>query len=171
MTPASDPASPTNAAVFTVERTFAAPRDLVFKVWTTPEYVALWWGVDGASNPHCELDVRPGGLWRIDMRTPSGTVYPNRGVFLEVVDNERLVYRDLPVGESPAWGGAPPDPLEHTVLFTDTPDGGTRVSLTVRAASAADCARLLKQGMREGIGQGLERLRRLLAELVGSSRP
>jgi uncharacterized protein YndB with AHSA1/START domain len=163
MTPASDPSGP---MVFTVERIFAAPRDLVFKVWTNPRYVALWWGVDGATNPRCELDVRPGGKWRIDMRTASGVVYPNQGVFLEVVDNERLVYSDLPVPDSPAWGGAPPGPLEHTVLFADTPDGGTRVSITVRADSAADCARLLKHGMREGLGHGLARLARLLIELA-----
>src|SRR5262245_34419576 len=50
---------------FGLTRVFDAQRDLVFKVWTDPRYVALWWGVDGATNPHCELDVRVGGAWRI----------------------------------------------------------------------------------------------------------
>jgi uncharacterized protein YndB with AHSA1/START domain len=147
---------------FELSRVFDAPRALVFKVWTDPRYVASWWGIDGATNPVCELDVRPGGSWRIDMRTPSGVTYPNGGVFLEVVENERLVFSDIPDPKSPAWAGAPPGPLVTTVVFEDCAPGKTRVSLTVRAGSASDRERVVRQGMREGIGQGLARLERLL---------
>lgn len=66
------------------------------------------------------------------------------------------------------WAGMPPGPLVHIVSFEDDGTGGARVSLKVRADSAADCARLLKRGMCEGIGQGLDRLERLLRELRGS---
>jgi uncharacterized protein YndB with AHSA1/START domain len=154
---------------FGLTRVFDAPRDLVFKVWTDPRYVALWWGVEGATTTRCELDVRPGGAWRIDMRTASGVVYPNAGVFLEVIENERLVYSDIPDPASPAWAGSPPAPYVHSVSFEDDEGGGTRVSLSVRTHSAADCERLLKTGMREGIGQGLDRLERLLRELRADS--
>jgi uncharacterized protein YndB with AHSA1/START domain len=156
---------------FGLTRVFSAPRDLVFQVWTNPRYVALWWGVEGATTSHCELDVRPGGVWRIDMRTASGVVYPNTGVFLEVVANERLVYSDIPDPTSPAWAGVPPGPYVHTVSFEDHEAGGTRVSLSVRADSPVDCERLIKLGMREGIGQGLDRLERLLRELRADSDP
>lgn len=167
MTLANDPA-PTRE--FGLARVFDAPRDLVFKVWTDPRYVALWWGVEGATIARCELDVRPGGAWRMDMRTASGIVYPNAGVFLEVVENERLVYSDIPDLASPAWAVSPPPaPYVHTVSFEDDDGGGTRVSLSVRANSSADCEQLLKRGMREGIGQGLDRLERLLRELRADS--
>jgi uncharacterized protein YndB with AHSA1/START domain len=156
---------------FGLTRVFDAQRDLVFKVWTDPRYVALWWGIDGATNPHCELDVRVGGAWRIDMRTASGTVYRNAGVFLQVVVNERLVYSDVPDPASPAWAGAPPRPYVHTVSFEDAEAGRTRVTLSVRTESAADCERLLRLGMREGIGQGLDRLARLLGELTAGTDP
>ena len=61
-------------------RVFDAPRELVFKVWTNPKHVALWWGPHGFSNPFCELDLRPGGAILIHMRGPDGIVYSMTGV-------------------------------------------------------------------------------------------
>jgi uncharacterized protein YndB with AHSA1/START domain len=158
----------TAAREFQLIRTFDAPRLTVFKVWTDPQYVALWWGVEGTTISLCELDVRPGGRWRIHMRTANGVVFPNAGVFLEVIANERLVYSDIPDPASPAWAGAPPGLFMHTVLFEDDADG-TRVSLCVRADSATDCERLVRLGMREGISQGLDRLERLLRQFGANS--
>ena len=51
-------------------RTFDAPRELVFKVWTDPKHVALWWGPHGFTTIVQEMDVRPGGAWRYSMRAP-----------------------------------------------------------------------------------------------------
>jgi uncharacterized protein YndB with AHSA1/START domain len=151
---------------FELVRIFDGSRDLVFKVWTDPKYVALWWGVDGATNSRCELDVRPGGAWRIDMRTANGAVFPNGGFFLEVVTNERLVYSDIADPDSIAWAGTLRGPLVHTVTFEDAEGGGTKVSLVVRADSQSDRDRLVELGMRDGVAQGLNRLQRLLDELV-----
>ena len=60
-------------------RIFDAPRERVWKAWTDPRQVAQWWGPAGFTNPRCEVDVRPGGVLRIDMRGPDGTVYPMAG--------------------------------------------------------------------------------------------
>ena len=73
-------------------RVFNAPRERVWKAWTDPNQVAQWWGPAGFTNPRCEVDVRPGGVLRIDMRGPDGTVYPMSGVYREVVSPERLVF-------------------------------------------------------------------------------
>src|SRR5262249_2967459 len=73
-------------------RTFDASRSLVFKAWTGPEHRAGWWGPHGFTNPVCEVDVRPGGGIRIDMRWPDGTIAPMRGTFHEVDEPERLVF-------------------------------------------------------------------------------
>jgi uncharacterized protein YndB with AHSA1/START domain len=157
----------------TLVRTFDAPRDLVFRLWTDPDYVSLWWGVEGATNPTCRLDVRPGGRWHIDMRTQSGVVFPNGGEYLVVVRNERLVYTDVQDACSPAWNGSPPGVMVHTVTFEDAGEG-TRVTLNLRFASAADRDRLLATGFGHGVGQSLDRFERLLLRIntgMGDASP
>src|SRR5690349_22904554 len=77
----------------TITRVFDAPRVLVFKAWTDASELAQWWGPKGFTNPVCELDVRPGGAIRIHMRSPDGTVYPMTGVYQEVVEPERIVFK------------------------------------------------------------------------------
>ncbi len=146
-------------------RLFQAPRALVFRIWTDPGYVAQWWGIEGADNPVCELDVRPGGDWRIEMRTAGGKVYPNRGTYLEVIPDTRLVYSDVPDPGIAEWGGDVPPPRVHTVTFEDEGDR-TRVTLRVRLGSPADKARMLEFGMDRGLAQGLDRLARLLERVA-----
>ncbi|GAB3017605.1 SRPBCC family protein [Natronobiforma cellulositropha] len=75
----------------TITRTFDASREAVWAAWTDPEQVAQWWGPEGFTVPHCELDVRPGGSFHVDMEAPDGTVYPDAGEVLEVEAPERLV--------------------------------------------------------------------------------
>ena len=152
---------------FVVTRVFRAPRPLVFKIWTEPKYVAQWWGIDGATNPECELDLRVGGHWRIVMRTASGRLHPNQGTYLDVVPNERLVYSDVHDPELPEWEGHPPGTGLHTVLFEDE-GSDTRVTLRVRLGAAADRERMLALGAPAGLAQGFERLARLIATLTGA---
>ena len=76
--------------VFT--RTVDAPRDLVWKAWTEPKIVAIWWGPQGFTNTIHEMDVKPGGIWRLTMHGPDGTDYPNRIEYIEVVKPSRMVY-------------------------------------------------------------------------------
>lgn len=168
MIPVPDPAAggPTSRSESTIvlTRLFDGPPDLVFRIWTHPPLVALWWGVEGATNPVCELDVRPGGRWRIDMLTASGRVYRNEGVYLDVVENERLVYSDIPDPELPEWQGETPGARRHTVTFASCGDR-TEVTLEVAMESDADHARMTAFGMPDGLAQGLDRLATLLAEL------
>lgn len=145
-------------------RIFDAPRDMVFKVWTDPRFVALWWGLEGTGVPRCEMDVRPGGKWRIDMRTPGGTIYPNSGVFLEVIENERLVYSDIADPQSPAWEGAPPGDRLNIVTFENA-GSGTRVTLRVQFKTSEDYDFFVGTGFRGGLAQSLDRLARLLLQI------
>jgi uncharacterized protein YndB with AHSA1/START domain len=84
------PFAPQGELVLT--RTFDAPRDLVFKVWTDPKHVAKWWGPHGFTTTIHEMDVRPGGAWRYSMRGPDGNDYPFDGEFVEISAPERLVF-------------------------------------------------------------------------------
>ncbi len=73
-------------------RTFEAPRELVWEVWTKPEHVAKWWGPNGFTTATEVMDVRPGGVWRHVMQGPDGVRYPNEARFIEVEQPRRLVY-------------------------------------------------------------------------------
>ena len=129
-----------------------------------PKYVALWWGVAGATSVVHEMDVGPGGAWRIDMHTANGAVYPNRGEFLEVVTSERLVYRDAPSQDAMGSKGVRPNSTLNTVNFTSQGES-TLVQIAVRFASAADLDRVTKSGFEAGIAQGLDRLARLIRQI------
>src|SRR2546428_7179157 len=96
-------------------RTFAAPREIVFKMWTDPKHMAQWWGPHGFTNPVCELDVRPGGAIRIEMRDSEGTVYPMTGTFREIVRPERLVF----TAEALDQNGTPVLEVLNTVTFEE----------------------------------------------------
>ncbi len=73
-------------------RSFDAPRDLVFKLWTDPQHVAKWWGPHGFTTTIERMDVRPGGAWRYSMRGPDGRDYPFAGEYVEIVPPERIVF-------------------------------------------------------------------------------
>jgi uncharacterized protein YndB with AHSA1/START domain len=135
-----------------VKHVFNASRATVFKAWTDPKYVTVWWGPHGFTNPVCELDVRPGGSLRIHMRGPDGTVYPMKGVYQEIVAPERLVFTTV----FPEKGEAVFEIL-NTVTFVE--DGGkTLVTVDARIIKATAEADFYLQGMEEGWKQQLERL-------------
>ena len=75
-------------------RVIDAPREKVFKAWTDPELLKEWFAPLPYTTPVAEIDLRPGGSNLIVMRGPDGNEMPNRGVYLEVVENERLVFTD-----------------------------------------------------------------------------
>jgi uncharacterized protein YndB with AHSA1/START domain len=91
--------SPADEAVIVMTRMFDAPRPLVWACMTQPEHMARWWGGPGFTNPVCEIDLRPGGLWRHVMRAPNGTEYAFDFIYLEVVEPERLVWQNTDHGK------------------------------------------------------------------------
>jgi uncharacterized protein YndB with AHSA1/START domain len=107
-----------------ITRIFAAPRRLVFKMWTEPEHLVRWWGPRGFKTISGRMDVRPGGAWSRLMRTPDGSVIRKHGVYREIVAPERLV---LTYVTDDAAGNPGPETLV-TVTFTDL-GGKTRLTL------------------------------------------
>jgi uncharacterized protein YndB with AHSA1/START domain len=134
-------------------RTFDAPRDLVFRLWTEPEHLERWWGPQGFTNPICEVDLRPGGAYRIVMRAPDGHEYPCQGVYREIVRPERLVFTNNAVGED---GLAVLEGLT-TVHFAEE-GGKTTLTMRTKARAVVDFARAYLSGMEIGWGQSLEKL-------------
>ncbi len=138
-----------------ITRTFDASRTRVFKAWTEPAQFALWWGPHGFTNPVCELDVRPGGAIRIDMRGADGTIHTLRGAYLEVVEPERLVFTASSL-EMDAAGNAL-FLVQTAVTFKAL---GEKTEITVHnhvRQATAEAAQWLA-GMEAGWTQNLERL-------------
>jgi uncharacterized protein YndB with AHSA1/START domain len=151
----------------TVTRVFDAPRELVYKAWTDPKQFAKWFPPDGFTAPRCELDVRPGGQLRIDMKGAEpwlgefyGVTFPGTGAYTDVVPNERLAFT------FEGAEGAPPPPLLVTVSFEQE---GQRTRLTIKqtARTVAEFEELVKTGASEGLRQSLDKL----TELVEGKRP
>lgn len=76
-----------------VKKMLSAPIEIVWKVWTNPEHIANWWGPDGFTNTIHTMDVTPGGEWRLTMHGPDGKRFPNKSEFVEIVQNETIVFQ------------------------------------------------------------------------------
>src|SRR5207244_6650147 len=73
-------------------RVFDAPRDLVFETHTSCEHMSKWWGPRRYEISSCEMDFRPGGVWRIVQRGADGSEHGFRGEFREIVRPERITW-------------------------------------------------------------------------------
>jgi uncharacterized protein YndB with AHSA1/START domain len=126
--------------VVVIERSFDAPVDLVWQMWTDPEHFAAWYGPDGASIPVAEMDVRVGGTRLISMQvqTPNGAMQMwFAGEYREVIDNTRLVYTEFMSDEngdvlSPADMGMPAGHPTTTEVRVELEDLGGRTKMVLR---------------------------------------
>jgi uncharacterized protein YndB with AHSA1/START domain len=84
---------PADKPTIIMSRLYEATRDLVWEAITQARHVRQWWGGFGCSNPVCEMDVRPGGLWDHVIRFPNGFELHMHFVFVEVQKPARLVWR------------------------------------------------------------------------------
>jgi uncharacterized protein YndB with AHSA1/START domain len=151
----TDSASTTSAErIVVITRVFDAPRALVFKAWTDAEHLKQWWGPGhGFTNPVVEADARPGGVIRIDMQGPDGVVYPNRGVFHEIVEPERLVLTTELLDDE----GNTRIEVLNTVTFAEE-NGKTTLTLHARVVRSTPDAAAALAGMEQGWTGSLERL-------------
>jgi uncharacterized protein YndB with AHSA1/START domain len=141
-------------------RIIDAPRERVFKAWTDPELLKQWFAPLPWTTPAAQLDVRPGGANLIVMRDPAGNDYPNRGVYLEVVKNERLVVTDA---YTKAW--APSEKPFMTVIATFEDEGGkTKYTARVLHWTVADRKAHEKMGFHQGWGQCADQLAALVTK-------
>jgi uncharacterized protein YndB with AHSA1/START domain len=115
-------------------RIIDAPRDKVFKAWTDPALLKQWFAPMPWRTPMVETDVRAGGSSLIIMRSPEGKEFPNRGVYLEVVQNERLVFTDA---FAKAWQPSEKPFMAVTLTFEDQ-DGQTNYTARVQHWTIAD---------------------------------
>ncbi|MFC6279684.1 MULTISPECIES: SRPBCC family protein [Polaromonas] len=157
------PAAPASDRELVLTRLIDAPREKVFKAWTTPELLVQWFTPKPWQTVRAEVDVRPGGASLVVMRGPDGTEFPNRGVYLEVVPNKRLVFTDA---FTEAWKPSE-KPFMTGVLTFEDEGGKTRYTARVLHWTVADREAHEKMGFHEGWGKATDQL----AELIGAPRP
>lgn len=163
---------PVDPRDYITSRLLDAPRALVYRAWIDPRQMARWWGPKGFTNPVCEMDVRPGGAFRIVMRGPEGEEFPFKGTYLQVVENERLVFTDDTSEHPEEWheivspgrgerDAAVPDAIT-TVTFADE-GGKTRMTIHMRFATPELRAGHVNAGMDSGWAGSFDSLAELLA--------
>ena len=132
-----------------LERFIDAPKRLVWEALTKPEHLKEWympkpWG----AVTKCEMDVRPGGIFSIDIATANGQESPNLGCFLEVVPLERLVWTSMLF---PGYRPAVFDDIPITAIVTmETVGTGTRYVFTALHRNEADLETNKASGFYEG---------------------
>jgi len=146
-----------------VARLFDAPRELVWKMYTDPEHIVEWWGPRGFRTTIQEIDVRPGGHWRLVMHGPDGRDYRNHIVYVEVVPPERLVFKHVPETGT--------EPVRFlTTVTLEAVGNKTRVSLQMLFTSAAERDDVAKTyGAVEGLAQTMGRLKEKLSGMQSIS--
>lgn len=155
---------PSDDPVIIVARTFDAPRALMFKLFTDPYHLVRFWGPEGSIYPVCEMDVRPGGEWRLTMRFADGSEYPTNSVYLEIAPPERIVYRDAPLDRAQWQDTLPPAEMVTTILFEDI-GGKTRIIANVRANSIGARDMAVKMGFGQMVAASYARLEAYLGTL------
>lgn len=139
-----------------LDREVDVAPELVWKAWTTPDLLKQWFAPKPYETPHCEIDLRPGGIFRTVMRSPEGEDMDGSGCFLEVVPNERLVWTSaLAPGFRPQAG---PMPFTAIIELQPTASGGTRYRAIAMHQSAEDNKAHADMGFVEGWGTCLDQL-------------
>ena len=134
---------------FVIERFIDAPRQLVWEALTKPEHLKEWympkaWG----RVSRAEMDVRPGGIFSIDIATGDGQDFPNLGCFVDVVPMERLAWTSMLF---PGWRPAVFDDIPITAIVTmETAGTGTRYVFTALHRNEADFETNKESGWQEG---------------------
>ena len=154
-------AVPTNDRDLVLTRLIDAPREKLFRAWTESALLKQWFAPAPYTTPVAELDVRPGGANLIVMRDPQGNDMPNRGIYLEVVKNSRLVFTDAYTQD---WEPAE-KPFMTVVLTFDDEGGKTRYTARVKHWTVADRETHEKMGFHEGWGRCADQLEALVARI------
>ena len=140
-----------------LERTLDAPIDLVWKAYTDPQHLKEWFAPKPYEITECELDLRPGGIFRIRMVGPDGfdTGHGNAGCVLEVVEGNKLTwtsalgpgYRPAEMGE-----GCESFPMTAIITFADAGNGKTAYKAVALHANEADREKHEQMGFHDGWG-------------------
>ncbi len=162
-------ATPTDRSI-EIRREFAAPRHLLWEVWTRPELLRRWYGgPSGWRLDECDIDLRVGGAWCYLIRHETGRTMLLRGVY-RVVEPERLLVTTESNDDCEARAGGPD--IVTTTEFDEMADDRCRIVSTLLLTSPEMRDAVLESGMDRGLVASYDRIDRLVGELSAHvSRP
>jgi uncharacterized protein YndB with AHSA1/START domain len=144
-----------------ITREFDAPRQLVYKAWTTPELVKRWWSGHRGEVTSAEIDLRVGGSWRYVMIASGGFEVAFHGEFREIVPDERVVTTEMYEGAEPL--PAADEPV-NTITFTEI-DGRTRLEVLTQCPSRELRDMIIDSGMESGMQESMDLLEQVAVSL------
>jgi uncharacterized protein YndB with AHSA1/START domain len=140
-----------------ITREFNAPKELVYKAWTTPELVKRWWNARRGEVTIAEIDLRIGGAWRYVMVTDDGFEVGFHGEFREIVPNERIVATEV-------YEGMPDAEAVNTVIFAEV-DGRTTLTILVQHSKKEHRDAHIESGMEAGMQDAFDLLEEVAVSL------
>jgi uncharacterized protein YndB with AHSA1/START domain len=145
-----------------LERIIDAPKDLVWNAWTQPEHVKKWFTPAPWSTSDCEIDLRPGGIFRTVNRSPEGEEFTNVCCYLEVVKGERLIWTmALEPGFRPSQGRKD-IPVFTAVISFEAHGKGTKYTAVAMHLDEAGSKKHAELGFHEGWGAATDQLVKLV---------
>ncbi len=147
--------SPAADRELVLTRLIDVPREKLWRCWTEPTLMLQWFTPAPWKTIHAETDVRPGGSSYIVMQGPDGTEMPNRGVYLEVVKNERLVFTDA---YTRAWEPSENPFFTCILTFEDAGEGRTRYTARALHWTRENRETHEKMGFHDGWGRATDQM-------------
>ena len=145
-----------------ITNTLKSPRSAVWRCWSTPELFKQFYVPKPHSVGNCEMDIRTGGRFNITL-VADGAEIPVNGTFLEVVEEEKLVFTDY---YSEGWKPSPQSFMTCVVLFKDSKNGGTEYTVVARHTSAEERLAHEEMGFHKDWTTTAQQLDELAASLV-----
>lgn len=146
-----------------MERSFEAPRERVFSMFTEAEHIARWWGPTGWDTTVYKMEVEPEGVWHYCMRSPDGQEAWGKAVYREIEPPNRLVYVDVFSDEQENEVEGLPTMLITTDFFAE--GTGCKVVSATKFNSEEELKSVIEMGAVEGMTQTYDRLEEYLQEL------
>jgi uncharacterized protein YndB with AHSA1/START domain len=147
---------PTDTQIL-IMREFDAPKDLVYKAYTTPELIKRWWSGDRGVVDSVEIDLRVGGGWRYVMTANEGFEVGFHGTFREIIPNERLVCTEV-------YEGMPDAEAVDTASFTEA-NGRTTLTILVQHQNKDNRDAHINSGMEGGMNEAFDHLEQVAQSL------
>lgn len=140
-----------------MSRSFKAPIELMWEVWTNPEHIVNWWGPNGFTNTIHKMVFQEGGEWRLTMHGPDGTNFANRSIFKEIIPFKKIVFEHF-------------NPHFMTTVLFESKGEETKIEWSLLFDTAEMRETVIKAHQAdEGQKQNLDKLEQYLSMLSGES--
>ncbi len=153
--------SPLSERELVLVRETDVPAAKLYAGWTQPDLVVQWFTPKPWATVSAEMDLRPGGRCNTTMRSPEGQDFPNKGIFLEVVPNEKIVFTDAYFEN---WEPNPNPFFTGIVTFETLPNGKTRYTARARHWTQENCEKHAAMGFLDGWGTAFDQLVGLMSK-------